>query len=315
MPVDRCLVGLAYDAGRTLAGKRAGGERAGSREDTTLQGCRTRAAGGGHPELVVAVRHGNHDQVHVDQRTDTLGDDLENILAGHLEHGRHHIRGRDAPDLACLRDVVEARVLDGDPGGRRERNDEFLVVGAERTTGSLRQVEVAVDAVADSDRNTEERVHRRMMVGKAGGTWVVGEVREPDGRGIRDHGAEQPLAGGKVTDVLGGDLVDADVDEALEATAARGDDAERAVAGVDQSHRRLDDATQHDFEIQALDDRGVRAEQVLEPPLRERRVVGLVAGHAFAVRHRGLPSSRVYRAVTTAALAVRDVRHHAHGDG
>ena len=104
--------------------------------------------------------------------------------------------------------------------------------------------------------------------------------------------------------MLGGDLVDADVDEALEA-AGRGDDAESAVAGVDQSHRRLDDATQHDLEIQALDDRGVRAEQVSEPPLRERRVVGLFAGHAFAVRHRGLPSSRVYRALTTSSPAVR----------
>ena len=117
-----------------------------------------------------------------------------------------------------------------------------------------------------------------MIVGKAGGTRVVGEVRESDRRGIRDHRAEQPLAGGQVTDVLGGDRVDPDVDEALEASAVGSDDAERAVAGVDQPHRRLDDATQHDFEIQTLDDRGVRAQQVSEPPLRERRVVGSLPG-------------------------------------
>ena len=133
LPVDRCLVGLTHDARRTLTGKRPRRERAGSREDAVLDGRCTRTAGGRHAELVVAVRHRHYHQIHIDQRSDALRDDLEHILARHFEHGCHHVGGGDAPDLPCLRQVVQACVLDRDSGGRGERDDQLLVIGAERT--------------------------------------------------------------------------------------------------------------------------------------------------------------------------------------
>ena len=76
-----------------------------------------------------------------------------------------------------------------------------------------------------------------------------------------------------------------------------GDHAEGTVAGIDQGHRGFDDAAQHHLEVQALDDRGGRAEKVAQPPLGESRVVG---SRRVGVRsrfrfpgHRRLPSTRV----------------------
>ncbi|GAA1952447.1 hypothetical protein GCM10009776_12900 [Microbacterium deminutum] len=83
------------------------------------------------------------------------------------------------------------------------------------------------------------------------------------------------------------------MDETLEALTSRGDDPEGAITGIDQPHRRLDDATQYDFEIQAFDDSGVRAQEVAQPTLGEGFILGFLAGRACLIRHRGLPSSRV----------------------
>ena len=114
---------------------------------------------------------------------------------------------------------------------------------------------------------------------------------------VSDHGAEQPLAGRQVADVRDRLRVDSDVDEALEPIPVGGDHAEGAIAGVDQSHRGLDDAAQHHLEVQPLDDRGRRAKKVTQPALGARRVIGLrrvgLRSRFRVPEHRRLPSTRV----------------------
>ena len=97
-------------------------------------------------------------------------------------------------------------------------------------------------------------------------------------------------AAGQPADPLGVDRVDSDVDELLE-TAAHSDDSESAVSGADQPHGSLDDPTQHDLEIQALDNRRVRIEQISQTLLSEWCGFDVVWGLVVAWRHRGLPSS------------------------
>lgn len=83
------------------------------------------------------------------------------------------------------------------------------------------------------------------------------------------------MPGGRVPDPLHRGCIHPHVDEALDATIS-GDDAESTVGCIDQPHRRLDDPAEHDLEIQALDDGGVRVEQISEPALCECCVGGLI---------------------------------------
>ena len=243
------------------------------------------------------MRDDDGDEIHIDQRADVLRDDFEHVLTGDLQHRGHDVGCRGAPRFAGAGDVVETRVLDRDAGGGGERHHQLFIVGGERRAGALCQVEVAVDLIAHADRNAQERIHVGVVRGKAHRARVGRQVLEPDRRVVGDHGAEQSLAGRQVPDVRDSLRVDADVDEALQPVAVGGDDAEGAVAGVDESHRGFDDAAQHHLEVQALDDRGGCAKKVAQPPLGASRVVGVSdSGLRSRFRvpgHRRLPSTRV----------------------
>ena len=67
------------------------------------------------------------------------------------------------PVLAAPRLLIQPGVGDRDPGGRGQRGDQLLVLGAELAVLALGEIEVAEHDVADPDRHAEEAVHRRVV--------------------------------------------------------------------------------------------------------------------------------------------------------
>ena len=91
--------------------------------------------------------------------------------------------------------LVETGVLDRDPGVKRERLDEPLVVDRELAGAALvRQVEVAHRGALDLDRHAEERAHRRMVRRESRGVGVPGDVGNPIAAVLADDQAEQAVA-------------------------------------------------------------------------------------------------------------------------
>ena len=110
------------------------------------------------------------------------------------------VAGRLDPGLPCPGLLVEPRVVDRDAGGGGQRLHQHLVVFAERlAAGLLGEVEVAVDLVADAHRHAEERVHRRVVGGKAHRVGVHPDVVEANRLGIchaapREHRGPRAVA-------------------------------------------------------------------------------------------------------------------------
>jgi hypothetical protein len=214
---------------------------------------------------------GHH--VRVGQVGDALGHESQTVVPyGAQELPGDVGRGLE-PLLPSVRFLVEARVLDRDACCRGQGRDELLVLDAEVTLGQGREVEVAEHLVANADGYAEESAHRRMMLGKADRADVVADVAQPDGSGIVDQGAEEPLALGQVADLLHGARLHADVDERLQPGPVGPDHPDGAVRRVDQLARRLDDAPEDSVEREVADDGAVGAEQPAEPVLGALDVV------------------------------------------
>ncbi|OUD89275.1 hypothetical protein CMMCAS05_14045 [Clavibacter michiganensis subsp. michiganensis] len=202
-------------------------------------------------------------------------DEPERVVAVLVEQRRRDLRLRERPALPPLRLAEQAGVVDGDARGGGERHQQLLVLGAERARGVLGEVEVPVHLVAHADRDAEERVHRRVVRGEAGGAGVVGEVLAAHGMRVVDEGAEHAETARQVADALGEVGVDAHVDELLQ-PSVRPDDAEGAVARADEIDRGLGDAPQHVLEVEVLGDGARGGEQVPEPALRLEHVARLL---------------------------------------
>ena len=143
--------------------------------------------------------------------------------------------------------------------------DQLLVdVGEHLGRRLVGQVEVAEHLVAHPDRHAEERPHRRVVRREPVAVGVLAQVGEPQRLGVEDEQPEDAVALGQVTDRPAGLVVDADGDELREARARLVEDAERAVAGVDQVDRGLDDALQHRGQVEVAADREHRVEQLAE---------------------------------------------------
>lgn len=91
--------------------------------------------------------------------------------------------------------------IDRSRSERGEHHDPTFVVGVEGSSIELLgEVQVAEPAIAQPDRNTEERVHHRMARREPAGSRIGGEVFEPDRSVGNDDLAEEPAALGKRPD-------------------------------------------------------------------------------------------------------------------
>ena len=111
--------------------------------------------------------------------------------------------------------------------------------------------------------------HRRVPLGEARRLRVRADVGKPQRARVLDKQAEQASPLRPVVDPLDLRGVEADGDE-LDEPLLLADHAERAVPGVHQVHRRLDDPAEHRLQLEPGTDRDDRLEQPVHPvPGRE----------------------------------------------
>lgn len=212
--------------------------------------------------------------------------------------GRDGDRAVD-PALALPGRLVQPRVADGQARlGGQHPHHVLVVVGEFGGVVLLAEIEIPEDLALDADGYAEERPHRRVVRRKSGRSRIGGEVREPEGFGVADEFAEQSgVAVRAAADPPGYLGVHAEGDEVREPAARLAHDAERGVAGADETGRRLADPVErgvqfetgtdgaHGFE-QLRDAGGEFGGQALESP----GVVGLRTVLGFGRCHNLDPS-------------------------
>ncbi len=121
------------------------------------------------------------------------GDLLERLLQVHRRlQPLQDLLGRLEPPPPALVARVVAGVVDHRPGRRRERLHEHLVsLGELVGVGLLGEVEVAEDRAAHADRNPEEAVHDRVVLGEADRVRVGLEAAQAQRLRVVDDLAEQ----------------------------------------------------------------------------------------------------------------------------
>ena len=140
---------------------------------------------------------------------------------------------------------MKAHVLDRGSGLDREHDESFFVVLAELGRIALvREVDVAEHVAVGHHRRAEEGRHGRVVRREPVRVRVIPYPRDAHRLGLADEEPEDPMADGRIAD--GGSLLvgDADRDELLD-RAVRPKDAQRAVRGVRELDRELDDAPKH----------------------------------------------------------------------
>ncbi len=181
----------------------------------------------------------DHHPARAHERAPALDDQLEHAVEVGLAADRARDRGRRLEPAhgrlelvpAALGGLVEAGVLDRDPGPLGEDHDRVLVGRRERGAALLLgQVEVAPGLAADQHRRAEERRHRRVAGREAVGAGVVADAGQPQRPRILDQHAEDAAPAREVADRAPPLGVDAVREEALELAPLVVEDAERDVA-------------------------------------------------------------------------------------
>jgi len=197
-----------------------------------------------------------------DQRQRLVVPDLAQQRGGDLGRGLQ-------PALPPRGLLVEPGVLDDDPGGRGERDDDLLVVCGEPAAGLLLgQVEVPEHGVADADRHPEEGAHRRMVRREAERHLVVPQRVQPERlRGVDDD-AEQTVPARQVPDpgpLLGAHAVGHERPQP--AVRPRPEHPQRAVPGVREPAGDPHDPLEDAVEVEVRRDADDCVQQAPEPVL------------------------------------------------
>ncbi len=171
------------------------------------------------------------------------------------ERGRNLLQARSF-ELAAPPLLEQRRVVDRNAGGSCQHLHELLVDVSEHLGRLLvGEVEVAEDAVTHANGDAEEAVHRRMVRGEAHAGRVLADVGQAQRRGIHDQEPEDPESLGERSDASARLVLDADGDELRKAGTGVVEHAQRAVAGVDEGDRGLDDPLEHGRDVEVGTDR------------------------------------------------------------
>ena len=161
---------------------------------------------------------------------------------------------------------MQAGVLDGNARRHGEGQHELFVDGGELLGVALvGEIEVPVDLPVHTHGHTQERSHLRVEFGGAEAVRAVGEVGEAEGLVIRDQGAEDAAPGRARADGLLLLAVEPYRQELVKSLAVGRQHAQRAELRVDEVTGLLDDAAQHDRQVQlGIEDQN-RLHQAAQP--------------------------------------------------
>ena len=173
--------------------------------------------------------------------------------------------------------LIEARVLDRQAGGGRERENDLLVLSCEVAAAALlREIEVAERLTAHVDRDAEEGPHRRMVRRKPERLPVLGDVRQSKRAWLIDQQAEYAAASRQVANLLAQLLVDPDMMNWLSWLPLGSSTPSGGVLRVRELGGGFGDAAQDRRQVELRADRHDGLEQCLEAVREQRNALDAV---------------------------------------
>ncbi len=215
------------------------------------------------------VRKSDQNEAGVDELTQAACDQLE-------QGGQVDLRGEGVPDFVQILELtrpasgrlVQARVLDGDGGLRREQCHELLVLSREvRAALLLGQVEIPESDASQHDRDAEKGVHRGVVRGEADGAGILRDVVQPERCCLPDEHAENPPSSWEIADGSVGLRIDSVGEESLQLRPGWVDHPKRGVTCSGQHAGGLDQLLQDRVERELRGERDARLEQRSQPVL------------------------------------------------
>jgi two-component system, NarL family, response regulator DevR len=197
--------------------------------------------------------------------------------------------------------IMEACVLDCDACCQRQCLGQCLVLIAEVVgTEFIGEIEVAVDLVADSDGNAEERLHGRVASREPITVRVAPEVVEAQGYRLGDEEAKDPSSSWARSDGLFLGVAQSDGQELLEAGPCFIEHPQGAVAGVDQGTRLFDQVAEYDGKLDVCLDH----EDGIQQPPELGRIINV------AIRHGAIVATSIVRSPwpDTGTMAIVSIR-------
>ncbi|HEY5148331.1 MAG TPA: hypothetical protein VIJ23_00600 [Mycobacterium sp.] len=204
-----------------------------------------------------------------------LGDPVQRVHRVGRQQPVGEVAGRGEPPSALLGLGEQPGVGDRRAGRRGQRGDQLFIVGGEHTTGARSQMELAEHLIAHPDRHVQEAAHRWVTGCETSRRWLGGRLDTCVGYGLCGQQLPDPPRGGQPADPGDQVLVHSRLDELLQLPVAAVH-PDRGVPGSQQITGGVDDMAQQHRQAQIRGDRGVRAQQPPQPPLRGQHVLGPV---------------------------------------
>ena len=201
---------------------------------------------------------------------------------------------------------VQPGVVDRDGGPAGEDLGRLLIAIVEVLPALLvGEVEVAVDLIADADRDTKESPHRRVLGREPVGARVRRHVMQAKRLGTADELTEHPVTAREWTDAVPLLLVYAHEDKAGELLLALVENSDRGVARARELARRAEHGVEHRLEVEFGHQGPANGEESAQLRFAEPGPCGW--GHVTAqVRH----LVRAYRSEIGESIGVRARARH-----
>ncbi|MDQ0850273.1 hypothetical protein QFZ65_002211 [Arthrobacter sp. B3I9] len=193
------------------------------------------------------------------------------VVAVNAEHEPGDVHAGLEPTCPAAGIVVEAGVFNGHARGCGKRDGQPLVFGGEvAAVLLLGEVEVAEHHVADPDRNAQEGLHGRVVIGEPEIFGMCPQILQAHRPRI---GCQHAVADGQRADAVRELVIDADGDKVVHHPVVR-DHAQGAVARVQQLAGRFDDTLQDGVKAEVLRHGNDGFEQAGHTLLRLQQLLG-----------------------------------------
>jgi hypothetical protein len=209
--------------------------------------------------VTVLVRQCDQRNIGVRQRLRTFRHESQDLVLAHSgQDSVCDFRDGPLPAFPLTRLLVQARVFNGNCGGRRQRHDRSLIFRRETLTAPfLGQVQIPENLTANPNRHTEEGFHWWMSLRESSRRGVGGEVIQADRYWMVNEQPQNPTAGWQGSDDVRRLAVDTDMNE-IDDETARIEDTKCPVFRIHQINGRLNNSSKGGTQFQSSSDRDDR---------------------------------------------------------